>query len=64
MVVSYHVPTPTGGRYASPPCFPRDARPADCVIVVTDHAGSDYALVAHARVGDRNALVRVLGAGK
>jgi len=44
------------------PLAPEALRAADCVIIVTDHAGVPYELIAqHARlvVDTRNALARV-----
>jgi UDP-N-acetyl-D-glucosamine dehydrogenase len=66
-VVRYHDPhVPTLKEddidLKSIPLSPESLKAADCVIVVTDHAAVDYALVArHARVvvDTRNALARV-----
>ena len=59
-----HVPTLKDGDIAlvSVPLAPEALRAADCVIIVTDHAGVPYELIAqHARlvVDTRNALARV-----
>jgi len=59
-----HVPTLKNGDIdlVSVPLAPEALRAADCVIIVTDHAGVPYELIAqHARlvVDTRNALARV-----
>ncbi len=59
-----HVPTLKNGDIdlVSVPLAPEALRTADCVIIVTDHAGVPYELIAeHARlvVDTRNALARV-----
>jgi len=69
--VSYHDPhVPTlkedGGELSSVPLTPATLQDADCVIVVTDHSGVDYRLVArHARsvVDTRHVLARDGGGG-
>jgi len=70
--VSYHDPhVPTlkedGGDLSSVPLTPATLQDADCVIVVTDHSGVDYRLVArHARsvVDTRHVLARDGGGGE
>ncbi|MGH7754624.1 MAG: nucleotide sugar dehydrogenase [Gemmatimonadales bacterium] len=64
-----HVPTvkEDGAELRSVPLTGDELAAADCVVIVTDHDGVDYALVqrsARAVVDTRNALRRVRGGGK
>ncbi len=68
-VVRYHDPYvrvvhEDGIDLQSVPLSPETLAAADCAIIVTDHTGVDYALVARhaaAVVDTRNALARVRG---
>jgi UDP-N-acetyl-D-glucosamine dehydrogenase len=65
--VRYHDPfvasfTEDGHAHASVPLTPESVAAVDCVMVVTDHTGLDYAMVKrHAKsvVDTRNALAKV-----